>query len=166
MPLKTQRLHHNIRYRLPAPLTLGTIPIGMAVDTPRIPILLHKRRRRIKRIATLSAEEVASMPLRATSDDDFALDRCLAGLAARGEVLVEVQMAVEAQAWLAVGGFEGVELVLCQVFWELASVVTKSDAFETLRALSLGFRIEGHKLEVGTAFVADEAAGVETLAGG
>lgn len=81
MPLKPKRLDHNIRHRLSAPLALRTIAIGMTIDTPSIPILLHKRRSRVERITALGAEEVTRMPLRATRDNDLALDRRLAALA-------------------------------------------------------------------------------------
>ena len=67
----------------------------MAIDTPRVPLLLDKRHLRIKRIAALRAEKVAGVPLRAARDDDLALDRGGAALAARAEALVEVQVAVE-----------------------------------------------------------------------
>jgi hypothetical protein len=96
MPLCPKRLNNRIRNRLPTPLTLRTIPMRMAIHTPRIPILLHKRRTTIKRIATLRTKEVSSMPLRSTRDDNLTFDRCLAALAPRTEELVEIEVAVEA----------------------------------------------------------------------
>lgn len=96
MPLGTQRLDHGIRHRLPTAFALCTVAMGMAVDAPCVPILLYKRRARIKRIAALGAEKVACVPFSATGDDDFAFNRRLAALAARGEEFVEIKVAVEA----------------------------------------------------------------------
>lgn len=79
---------------------------------------------------------------------------------------MEIQVAVEAQTRFAICGFELVELVFCQVFWERTAVLAQSDAFESLRALGFRFWVEGDELEVRGAFVADEAAWVEALAGG
>jgi hypothetical protein len=67
----------------------------MTVHTPRIPIFFHKRRAAIEWIATLRAEKVTSMPLRSTRNDNLAFDRCFARLAARGEELMEIEMAVK-----------------------------------------------------------------------
>ena len=97
MPLAPQRLHHHIRHRLPALAALRTVPVSMAIATPRIAIFLHERRASIERITTLRAEKVPSVPLSATSNDDFAFDWRLARFAARAEHFVEVERAVEAQ---------------------------------------------------------------------
>lgn len=77
----------------------------MTIHTPRIPFLLHKRRARIKRIAALGAEKVASVPLGATRNNHLALNRRLTALAAGRKELVEVEVAVEAE------GFVGAVLV-------------------------------------------------------
>jgi hypothetical protein len=84
----------------------------MAIDTPRIAILLDKGRGGIKRIATLSAEKVSSMPFRTTRNNDLAFDGSLAALAAGRKQFVEVEVAVEAR------GFVGAVIVLeaCHVF--------------------------------------------------
>jgi hypothetical protein len=74
----------------------------MAPNAPRIPILLDERRRGIKGIAALCAEEVADVPLSAARYHDFALDGCLARLAAGREQFVEVEVAEEAHALIAV----------------------------------------------------------------
>ena len=100
----------------------------MAVATPRISVFLNKRRAGIEGIATLRAEEVASVPFRATSNNDFALDWRLAGFAARAEHFVEVQGAVEAHRRLAVGLFGLVEFFIRDVVWDVAGVAG-SDAF-------------------------------------
>jgi hypothetical protein len=96
MPLCSQRLDNCIGNRLTALFALGAITMSVTIDTPSIPILLHKRRARIKWITTLSTEKMSSMPLSTTCDNDFTLNRCLARLAARRKHLVEVEMAEEA----------------------------------------------------------------------
>jgi hypothetical protein len=96
MPLAPQRLHHHIRHWLPALATFCTVPIGMAIATPRIAIFLNERCTGIEWVATLRAEEVPSVPLGTTSNDDLAFDRRLARFAARAEHFVEVERAVEA----------------------------------------------------------------------
>jgi hypothetical protein len=96
MPLAPQSLDHHIRHRLSTLTTLGTVPIGMAVATPRVPLLLDERRTGVKGISTLCAEEVACVPFRTARDNDFPLDRRLARFAARAEHFVEVECAVEA----------------------------------------------------------------------
>ena len=107
MPLGAQRLHHRIRNRLPTPLALGAVPIGMAIDAPRVPVLFDERGGGIERITALGAEEVAGVPLGAAGDDDLALDGGFAGFAAGGEALVEVEVAVEARRWVgAVARFQ------------------------------------------------------------
>ena len=95
MPLSAQRLNHRVRNRFAAPFTLRAVAISMTIDAPRVPVLFDKRGGGIERVAALCTEEVASVPLGAARDDDFALDRRFAGLAARGETLVEIEMAVE-----------------------------------------------------------------------
>ena len=100
----------------------------MAIAAPRIAILLDERRAGIEWIATLRTEEVPGVPLRATSNDDLALDGCFARFAARAEHFVEVQRAVEAHRGHAVGFFGFVELVVCDVVRDVASM-TGCDAF-------------------------------------
>jgi len=163
MPLAPQRLHHNIRHRLPALAALGTIPISVAVATPRVAILLDKRRTRIEWIAALRAEEVASVPFGTASDDDFAFDRRLARFAARAEHFVEVERAVEAHRRLAVGHFGSVELVVCDVHWDVAGVAG-CDAFQARNTFGVGFGMESDVLEVCVALVAVEAGWMEALA--
>ena len=102
MPLTSKTFDNNIRNWLPALTALGTVPVGMAVATPRIPIFLNERRARVERIATLRAEEVAGMPFCTASNNDLTFDGCLARFAARAEHLVEVEGAVEAQRGFAV----------------------------------------------------------------
>jgi len=122
MPLAPQRLHHHIRHRLPTLAALGTVPVSVAIATPRIAILLDERRAGIEWIAALRTEKVASVPFGATSNNNFAFDWCLARLAARAEHFVEVERAVEAHRGLAVGYFRFVEFLVCDVVWDVASV--------------------------------------------
>lgn len=165
MPLGPKRLNHRIRNRLAALLALGTVPMRVAVYTPRIPILLDKGRTRIEGVTTLRAEEVAGVPLRTTSDDDLAFDRGFAALAARREHLVEVKVAEEAL------GFVGAVLVLetRHVVWrgvrgEVGNVfaaLAGVDAGDALCEFVLWLGVEGDALEVLAALVAGEAFGVE-----
>jgi hypothetical protein len=148
MPLGPQCLDDRIRDRLPTLPALCTKAIRMTPDTPSIPLLLHKRRGRIKGITTLRAEEVTHMPLSATCHDDLALDGRLAALAAGREELVEVEVAVEAQAFVdAVLGFETLHVFVGRVGWEELDViaalagVNAGDAFE---ALVVGLGVEGY----------------------
>jgi hypothetical protein len=93
MPLSPKRLDNRIRNGLAALLALCTVPMSMAIDAPRIPILLHKRRSGIKWITAL---KVSSMPFCTTRNNDFTLDGRLARLASRREHFVEIEMAEEA----------------------------------------------------------------------
>jgi hypothetical protein len=122
MPLAPQRLHNHIRHWLPALAALGTVPISVAIATPRIAILLDERRASIERIAALRTEEMAGVPFGSTSNDDFTFDWCLARLAARAEHFVEVERAVEAHRGLAIGDFRFVEFLIRDVVWDVAGV--------------------------------------------
>lgn len=168
MPVPPQRLQHRLRDRLPAAPTLAAVPIRVTTHAPRVAVLLHERRAGIERIAALRAEEVARMPLRAARDDDLALDGRLTGLAARGEELVEVEMAVEAERGVAVVEFLLQELVLghVELVVEGQALPAGVDPGEALPALSFGLRVEGNEFEIGVALMADEAVGVEALASG
>jgi hypothetical protein len=96
MPLTPKSLHSLLQDHLPTSFALPIEPPRMALHTPRIPIPLHERRLLIERVAALGAEEMAFMPLPAAGNHDFALDGRLAAAAARGEELMEVEVAVEA----------------------------------------------------------------------
>jgi hypothetical protein len=137
----------------------------MTVHTPCIPIFFHKRRAAIKRITTLCAEEMASMPLRTTSNDNLALDRCLARLAARGEELVEIKMAVKPPRFIgAVIMFQTRHIFSRGVRGEERDVVTRKAGVDALYAFGVffsGFGVEGYAFEVLAALEAGEAFGVE-----
>lgn len=81
MPLRSQRLNHHLCNRASALLTFRAVPINMAIHAPRIPVLLHERRRAIKRIPALGTKKVSNVPLRTTSNHNFTFDGRLAGLA-------------------------------------------------------------------------------------
>ena len=166
MPLAPQRLDNRVRDGLATALALCAVPVGVAIDTPRIPVLFDKRRRRVKRIAALGAEKVSRVPLCAARDHDLALDGRLAGFAPRGEALVKVQVAVEAR------GLVGAVLVL-----ELAHLLGRvpageegdvlaalscSDAVYARAVLGGGLGVEGDAFELLAALVAGETFGVET----
>lgn len=108
------------------------------------------------------------MPLGAAGDDDFAFDGRFAGFAARGEEFVEVEVAVEAECWVAVFEFLGAEVVLghAALAGKGEALLVGLDAGEAVGALGVGFRVEGYELEVCVALVADEAGWVETFACG
>jgi hypothetical protein len=81
MPLCSQRLHDRICNRFAASFAFRAVSVGMAIDAPRIAVFLHERRSGVERITTLCTEEVSSMPLGSTCDNDLALDGCFATLA-------------------------------------------------------------------------------------
>lgn len=165
MPLRAQCLHHRIRNRLAAALTLRTKPIRVAVDTPRVPLLLDKRHIRIKRITALRAEKVAGVPLGATRDDNLALDGGSTTLAAWAKALVEVQVAVEPRRLVgAVLVLQLLHLLRCFPAGQEGHVVAggaSADAVHARGVLSAGLRVEGDALELLAALVAAEALRVE-----
>jgi hypothetical protein len=148
MPLRPQSLDNRIRNRLATLSTLCTKAIRMAPDTPRISLFFDKRRGRVKWITTLRAEEVADMPLGAARDDDLALDGRLAALAAGREELMEVEVAVEAHAFVdAVLGFETLHVFVRGMGWEELDVfaaLAGMDAGDALEALVVGLGVEGY----------------------
>jgi hypothetical protein len=169
MPLRSQRLHNRVRDGFATALALGTIPMCMAIYTPSIPILFHKRSRGIKWITALSAEEMSGMPFCTASNDDFTFNGCLAALAARGEELVEVEVAVE--AWGFVGTvivLEARHVVCCGVRGEVGYVSageTGADAVHTFGMFVGGFWVKGYAFEMLAALVAGEAFRVEARTG-
>lgn len=142
----------------------------MTPNTPRIPFLLHKRRARIERIATLGAKEMSDMPLGAARHHHLALDGRLATLAPRAEHLVEVEVAVEAQRLVvAVVCLElrhGLGRGMRVEEGEVLAAGAGADPGYARGVLGGGFWVEGHAFEVLAAVVAEEAFGVETGAAG
>jgi hypothetical protein len=170
MPLGPERLDHRIGNRLTAALAFRAVAVRVAADAPRVAVLFDKGGRRVERVAALSAEKVAGVPLGAARDDDFALDGCLARLAAGREELVEVERAEEALRWVrAVFGFEARHVVGRRVRGEEREVdaaLARADALGALCVLFVGLRIEGDAFELLAALVAREALRVEAQAGG
>jgi hypothetical protein len=74
----------------------------MATYAPRVPLLLHKRSGRVKGIAALRAEEMTNVPFGATCNDDLTLNGRFAALTPRGEGFVKVEVAEEAERFVAV----------------------------------------------------------------
>lgn len=95
MPLPPEGPDHRRRHGLPAAPTLCRVPIRVAVDTPRKPVLLDERRRRVERVAALGAEEVADVVLGPARQHHLPLDRRLAALAPGRKLFVVVEMAVK-----------------------------------------------------------------------
>lgn len=170
MPLRPECLNNRIRNRFPTPLTLGTIPMRMTINTPSIPILLYKRRVAIKRIATLGTEKVTSMPLGTTSNNDLAFNRRLAALAAGRKQLVEIEVAVEAGRFVcAVVVLEARHGVCGGVRGQVRDVgagEAGADARDAFGVFVGGFWVEGYTFEVLAALVAGEAFRVEARARG
>lgn len=59
--------------------------LRLAIDTPRVPVLLNMCHAVVKRVTTLSAEEMTVVPMSAESDDVLTKNRGLAVFTARGE---------------------------------------------------------------------------------
>jgi hypothetical protein len=97
MPVKAKSFdNHVLDDWLPAALALTAEAIRMTSDAPCIALFLYERHSLIEWIATLRAEEMSWVPVRAACDNAFAFDGRLAGFAAWTEKLVEVEMAIEA----------------------------------------------------------------------
>jgi len=124
MPLRPKRLDNRIGNRFPTALALGTVPMRMTVNTPSIPILLHKRCGAIKRIAALRAEKVTGVPFGTASDNDFAFNGRLAALASGREELVEIKVTVETCGFVgAVVVFKTRHVFGCGVSGEVGDVL-------------------------------------------
>jgi hypothetical protein len=137
----------------------------MAPNTPRIPIFLDKRRRTIKRIATLGAEKVSSMPLGTTRDDDFAFDGRLARFTAGREEFVKVEVAVEARRLVhAIFLFEAEHVFVRRgggKEGEVVATLASADADDTFGMGFFRFGIESDTFEMLAAEMAHEAFWVE-----
>jgi len=90
MPFLIQSLHDHVYDRFSASCTLSTEPSTVAIDTPSKAVFLNKRCIGIKRISTFCAEEVTNVPLTATGNYHFSLDRGLTRPASGAEVLVVI----------------------------------------------------------------------------
>jgi hypothetical protein len=137
----------------------------VAIDTPSISILLHKRSARVEWIAALRAEEVSSVPLSTARHNHLTFNRCLARLASRREHLVEVEMAEEALRLIcAVFVLEPSHVIwssLSSKEWDILTTLACANARDALREFVVWFRVEGNTLEMLSTLVACEALRVE-----
>lgn len=88
-----------------APLALGGAPLrplGLAVDTPRIAVLLNVRHAFLKRVAAFGAEEMTIVKMVTEGNNVISQDGRRTGLAAGSKQFVPVQVAEEPQARVAV----------------------------------------------------------------
>lgn len=134
----------------------------MTPNTPRIPFFFNKRRIRFERVTAFGAEEVVGVPGGAERGDDFAFDGRFAVAAARAEVFVVVEVAVEARlvGVVAVGGGEG-GFGCSVVLGSVGAVVAGGDAGVSGVPRGVGLGVEGDVFECCGAVVAAEAGGVE-----
>ena len=145
MPLATEGFDDCLGNWPPTLFAPSGITLRVAADAPRISILLHELALGGERITTLGAEEVAGVPGAATRHDDFSLDGGFAALASRRKELMEVKMAVEADA-SAVAGERG---------------LFDAGLFEAFGPMLFGLWVEADVLERCFAVVAAETFGVE-----
>ena len=137
----------------------------VTIDTPRITVFFHKWGTAVERIATLRTEEVTNVPLCAARYNDFAFDRRLTRLTARGEELVKIKVAEEARRFVgSVFMLKALHVRGGGVRWEEGDILTREACAYSFHAFSMfvgGFGIEGYALEVLAALVASEAFRVE-----
>jgi len=156
MPLPAQRFYRDfVQDRGFTPFTTRTRAPRMAAHAISIPVTaFDEGRRRGKRVAALGAEEVIDVVGVAARNDNLTLDGCLAGAAAWGEELVEIQVTVEA---------EGVILEEKGVFARHGLVLTvgAGDA-QAIEAGGVGLWVEGDAFQRCVTVVAGEAFRVKT----
>lgn len=145
VPLATEGFDDCFGNRPPTLFAPSGITLRIAADAPRMSVLLHELALGSERVTTLGAEEVARVPGAATRHDDFSLDGGFAALASRRKELMEVKMAVEADA-SAVAGERG---------------LFDAGLFEAFGPVLFGLRVEADVLERCFAVVAAETFGVE-----
>jgi hypothetical protein len=140
----------------------------VAIDAPRVPVFLDKRRRAVKRITALSAEKVAGVPLCTTCYNDLAFNGRFAALASWRKELVEVEVAVK--PWRFIGAIimlQTSHVFRCRVRGQERNVVaceTGADALDTFGMLVGWFRVESYALKVLTTLIACEAFWMEARA--
>jgi hypothetical protein len=170
MPLAPQRLDNGIRNWLSATFTLRTEAVGVTVDTPRISFFLHERGGGVKGVTALRAEKVTSVPFCTARDDDFTLDGRLTRLAAGGEALVEIEVAVEARRFIeaVLVGELGHEFrgFPAREEGNVGAGLAGANAVYACGVFERGFGVEGNAFEFLTALVACEALGVKAASGG
>lgn len=165
MPLRAQRLNDRVRDGLATALALRAVSIGVAVDTPRISVLFHKRCARVERITALRTEEMPRVPLRTTRHHNLPLNRGLATLTPRAKALMEVQMTIKPRTLI-----DPILLLEHRHFLRGVPARQESDIFAALAGadtvaargvLCRRLRVEGDAFELLAALVAAEAFGVE-----
>lgn len=132
MPLASKRNSILANNRQSTLLTLRRLAfrtLRLALQTPRIAILLNMRHALLKRIAALRAEEMPIVPILPQRHEVLAHDGRLAVLALRRVGFVEIEMAEKALSCIAVLS-HGLALFLRNVF----SLVATLDAIEALFA--------------------------------
>lgn len=161
MPLAAERLHILPDYGQLASLALWRSPfgpLGLALDAPRVAVLLDMRHALLERIAALGTKEVPVVKVVAQRHDMLTNDGRRAGLAAGCEELVPVQVAEEAQTRVA---------VLCHglpgLLGQGLAGGTASDTLQACGPERVGLRGDFEGFEGRATGVADEALGVEAL---
>lgn len=124
VPLAPDGADHNVlKDRLLAAQASRRGAPRMTLKAPRKPVLFHKRSVRIEGITAFGTEKMTNMPLGPARNDNFAFNRGLTALAPGAELLMEIQMTIEAQ-----------QTRLLVVTWRLR---------QSLIALGLGLLIKG-----------------------
>lgn len=144
-----------------AALALWSAAFGalrLAAQTPGVAVLFNVRHALLKGIAALGAEKVAVVPVLAERDGVLANDGRRAVLAARCEILVPVEMAVEAKAFVAI-----VRQRLSLAFFNLLPGRPPANAIESCHSFRFGLGANLQCLETGATGEADEALGMESL---
>lgn len=161
MPFSSQGPHYQIHHWLPAPSAFATEPVRVAAYAPRISIFLHKWRLLVKGVPTLRAEEMSHMPLSTACNDHLAFNRCLAAPTPWTESFVVIQVAVEAQTFIAI-----VFPRLTDFIRNLQPRGASLDSGDPFSAEGVRFGIECNAFKLLRAVEACKALWVETLAGG
>jgi hypothetical protein len=144
MPLSAQSLNvlSNDSYTaFPALGRASLRTLCLAVDAPRVSVLLDMGHTLAKRITALGAEEVTVVPVSPESDDVLTKNRGLAVLAARREQLVPVEMAEESQTLISIFG-HGLARLLFEDFASCAAV----DTIKSFLSKMVGLMANFHRL--------------------
>lgn len=170
MPLRPQRLHNRVRDWLATALALRAEAVRVAIHTPRMAILLDKRRTAIKRITALRAEKMSRMPLGTTRNHYLALNRRLAALAPRRETLVEIQVTVE--SWRLVDTILLFKLrhlfgrVPARQEFNILTALSRADAVAACSVFGRWLGVKGDAFQFFAALIAAEAFRVEAASAG
>ena len=132
--------------------------LRLALDAPRVAVLFNVRHAVLKGVAALGAEKVSVVPVGAERDNVLAEDRRLAVLAARRKLLVPVEVAVEAQALVAV-----LLLRLAGHLLDDLAALSALDAVQSRVSRHLGLGADLHGFQGNVAREAREALWVEAL---